>query len=263
MDRCSAASRHTAPRRWAVTTLALAAFAWTAAAGGGAPPAPDGGRREATDAELRLSTQRLLDAIAPGQVAVWDELLDADAIQVDENDVVRHKPEILAELNPLGPGLVGHLRVDDFQMVLEGDVAVVTHEDAESLDYHGQMILSRFRMTDTWHQTPAGWRLLASQVLAVLKDPPAVALDHATLCSYAGTYSMTSEITATIRCSADRLIVERIGRPARQLLAEVRDVFFEPGQPRTRRIFQRDSHGRVSGFVDRREARDVVWKRVG
>jgi hypothetical protein len=263
INRFIAAARRTAPRRGAVVVVVLAAFAGTVVAGAGVPPNQDRERRAASEAELRLSTQRLLDAIAPGQVAVWDELLDADVIQVDENDVVRRKPEILAELKPLSPGLIGHLRVDDFQLVLEGDVAVVTHEDDETLDYHGQLILSRFRMTETWHQTPVGWRLLASQVLAVLKDPPAVTLDHSTLCAYAGNYSMTSEIKATIRCSAERLIFERSGRPARELLAEVRDVFFEPGQPRTRRIFQRDSHGRVTGFVDRREARDVVWRRVG
>ena len=51
-------------------------------------------------AELRAKTQRLLDAIAPGNVAVWEELLDPAAIQVDENDRVRGKAEILADLKP-------------------------------------------------------------------------------------------------------------------------------------------------------------------
>ena len=212
-------------------------------------------------AELRRNTQMLLDAIAPGDVAVWDKLLDSAALQVDENDVVRRKPEILAELRPLGPGLVGHLEIDDFRVAASGDVAVVTHEDNETLEYHGQMIRSRFRMTDTWHKTPDGWRVLGSQVLAVLQDPPAVSLDPATLCSYAGRYALTSAIVATIRCAGDRLIVERDGQPQRTFLAEVKDMFFEPGQPRTRRIFLRDAHGRITALVDRREARDVRWTR--
>ena len=49
------------------------------------------------------------------------------------------------------------------------------------------------------------------------------------------------------------------------LLASVskrlRDVFFVPGQPRTRRIFTRDAQGRVDGFVDRREGEDIRWTR--
>ena len=66
---------------------------------------------------------------------------------------------------------------------------------------------------------------------------------------------------STIRCAGDRLLVERTGQPERIFLAELKDVFFEPGRPRTRRIFLRDAQGRISAFVDRREARDVRWVR--
>ena len=41
------------------------------------------------------------------------------------------------------------------------------------------------------------------------------------------------------------------------------DAFFVPGEPRTRRIFQRDAAGRISGFVERRESWDLFWKRIG
>lgn len=215
-----------------------------------------------TEQTLRTATQQLLDAIAPGDVAVWDRWLDPAVLQVDENDVVRGKPEILKELQPLPKGLVGHLKVAEFRMALSGDVAVVTHEDAEDLDYFGQMLLSRFRMTDTWHRTPQGWRLLGSQVLAVHQDPPAVALDAATLCGYAGRYVLTPEISVTARCEGDHLVFVRAGRADRTFRAELKDQFFEPGQPRTRRLFQRDANGAITGFVDRREERDIHWMRV-
>jgi hypothetical protein len=64
-----------------------------------------------------------------------------------------------------------------------------------------------------------------------------------------------------IRRDGDRLIGERTGRPAQDLKVEARDVMFVPGQPRSRKIFQRDAQGRITGFADRREARDVVWRR--
>jgi hypothetical protein len=217
--------------------------------------------RSALVAELRRNTQMLLDAIALGDAAVWDKLLDPNALQIDENDVVRRKPEILAELKPLGPGLVGHISIGDFRVAVSGDVAIVTHEDDETLDYHGQMIRSRFRTTDTWHKTPGGWRLLGSQVLADLQDPPSVTLDHTTLCSYAGRYALTNEIVAIIRCADEQLLVDREGQPERRFLAEVKDVFFEPGRPRTRRIFLRDARGGITAFVERREGRDVRWTR--
>ena len=220
-----------------------------------------GGVASSISSELRHTTQVLLDGITSGDASVWDKWLDPAVLQVDENDIVRGKAEILAEIKPLAPGLVGHLYIDDFRIAVRDNVAVVTHEDNETLDYHGQMLLSRFRMTDTWHKTPAGWRLLGEQELAVLQDPPSIALDHPTLCSYAGRYALTSTIVATVRCTDDRLVVAREGQPERTFLAEVKDVFFEPGHPRTRRIFVRDAGGRITGFVERREARDVRWVR--
>ncbi len=67
---------------------------------------------------------------------------------------------------------------------------------------------------------------------------------------------MTRRYNMSMRCSKDQLLVERSGHPDRAILPEVKDVFFEPGRPRTRRIFLRDSTGAISGFIDRREARE-------
>jgi len=52
------------------------------------------------------------------------------------------------------------------------------------------------------------------------------------------------------------------GRPRKALRLESPDVFFVPGEPRTRRIFQRDAAGRVTGFLERRESWDLPWKRA-
>jgi hypothetical protein len=212
-------------------------------------------------AELRRNTQALLDAVAPGDAAVWVRLLDDRMIQTDENDIVRSKAQILAEFRPLPAGLVGHLEIADFRVAQRGEVAVVSHEDDEYLDYYGQVIRSRFRMTDTWIHLPEGWRQLGSQVFAVLQDPPAQSLPVNLLRQYTGTYRLTPEITGTFIRQGDELLFRRTGRPDRHFRAEVPDVFFEPGAPRTRRIFSRNASGQIVGFVDRREARDILWKR--
>lgn len=248
-----------------VGVAAAVAIASGAAAQGNVAPQSDDRRatdHSVVDSVLRSNTQALLNAVAVGDTAVWNRLLDPGVIQVDENDVVRGKAAILAALQPLGPGLVGNLAIDDFRVAHHGNVAVVTHEDNEYLDYHGQIIRSRFRMTETWLDGSDGWRLISSQVLAVQKDPPAIKLDHATLCGYNGRYAMTADIVGTMACAGDSLVMKRAGHADRYFLAEVSDVFFEPGQPRTRRIFQRDAAGQIKGFVDRREERDIAWRRV-
>jgi hypothetical protein len=138
---------------------------------------------------------------------------------------------------------------------------VVLHLDEEYEDYFGHAIHAQYLNTATWRLGPDGWKLIGTQVLATLIDPPSIALPAAQLDEYVGTYQLTEAIGYTIRRDGDRLIGERTGRPAQELRVEARDVMFVPGQPRSRKVFQRDAQGRIAGFADRREARDVVWTR--
>jgi Domain of unknown function (DUF4440) len=219
-------------------------------------------RPQDVEQHLRRATQELLDAIAPGDRKVWETYLDEGLIHVDENGIVRTRTELLKELTPLPAGLKGSIRIASFQAAVRDDVAVATHEDHEQLDYHGQQVATRFRTTDTWIKTTAGWRLAASQVMAVLDDPPPALFNDAEPCAFAGAFALTPEISATIRCRPDGLIAERTGREPVQYRRESGDVFFAPGQPRTRRIFLRNAAGVVLGFADRREGHDIIWKRI-
>lgn len=211
--------------------------------------------------ELRRISQELFDALAPGNVAVWDRYLDERFIHMDENGVVRNKEEFLKEVKPLPAGLVGRIEIDRFQAAFVGNTAVVAYEMQEYLDYFGQSLRTRFRSLDTWLSTPDGWRLLGGHIAAVLKDPPAITLSPEVLSEYEGVYSLTAEIEATIRVRDGGLTAQREGRPDATYAAELRDMFFAPGQPRSRRIFTRDASGRVDGFVDRREGEDIRWSR--
>jgi hypothetical protein len=213
----------------------------------------------AAETELRRITQEMLDAIAPGNAEVWRRYLHERVILVDENGTVRTKAEMLKEFSPLPPGLVGNLEIATFRIETFGDVAVLAYEAQEHLDYHGQILQGRYRINDTWLKMGETWQLLAEQVAAVLKDPPSVKLTQQQLCEYNGSYAMTSDIVTKLQCTQDGFSAERTGRPSTQYLAEVPDVFFVAGQPRTRRIFLRDSQGKVVGFVDRREGEDVRW----
>jgi hypothetical protein len=211
---------------------------------------------------LKRQSQEMMDAIAPGHVGVWRKYLHPDVIYMDENGVVENKETLLRELTPLPPGLVGRIEIDKFQVSMHGDTAVTAGEVQEYLDYHGQTLRTRFRFVDTWLRTSDGWLLAARHNAAVLKDPPAIALSSADLCSYAGVYALTPEITTIIRCKDNGLSSERTGRPVTTYLPEVRDVFFAPGQPRSRRVFLRGASGAITGFGDRREGEDVRWKRI-
>ncbi len=219
----------------------------------------------ALESELRQKTQELMDAVAPGQAEVWRRYLREDGTFLDENGELSDKAKLLAELVPLPAGLVGTIVVDRFRMTRAGDTAVVAAEIQEHLDYHGQQLHTRFRFLDTWIRTDGEWRLFARHTAAVLRDPPAVVLTTAELCAYAGTYRLTAEIATEARCDAGQLTFERTDRTPRRAVvyaAEMKDLFFAPGQPRSRRLFLRDATGAVVAFVDRREGEDIRWTRV-
>ena len=244
-------------------TLSFRKLAWllvaTSVAGSAAAEAS---AAEAVEATLRRQTQELMDAVAPGRVEVWQRYLHENLLSLDENGAVADKAKLLTELTPLPPGLVGTIAVDTFRVSLVGEIALAAGEIQERLDYHGQLLHTRFRFLDTWLHTADGWRLVGHHTEAVLKDPPAVALTPAELCAYAGTYELTPEIRTVVRCGSDGLVSERTGRPATAYRSEVRDLFFTPGQPRSRRLVLRAAAGGVAGFADRREGEDIVWRRI-
>jgi hypothetical protein len=213
------------------------------------------------EAVLRAQTQALLDAITAGNPAAWDRYVDPQILYVSEAGEVETKAQLLAEIKPLPAGISGKIAIGRFEARLHGDTALVLHVDEEDEDYFGHAIHAQYLTTATWRLGRDGWKLIGTQVLATLIDPPAIALPAAQLDDYAGTYQLTDAISYTIRRDGERLIGERTGRPAQELRVEARDVMFVPGQPRSRKIFQRDGQGRIIGFADRREARDVVWTR--
>jgi hypothetical protein len=80
---------------------------------------------------------------------------------------------------------------------------------------------------------------------------------------YAGSYRLRgSNLIYRVTANTGTRHGKRSGKPAIQLHAELKDVFFVAGQPRVRLIFQRDASNRVTGYVSRREGRDVVWEKV-
>jgi len=235
---------------WMVHLLMAAAMASAAA------PAAD------VTQELRARDQALLDAIAPGNVKLWDAALAANFVYVDENGVVMSRADFLKQLTPLPPGASGMLAIASYSVELSGDVATVVHKDDEHENYHGQSLFAQYLQTETWQKQEGNWKLLQVHCYTVLQEPKSISLEPGELDAYVGRYSAAPDVNYAIRREGNHLLGQREGRPAATLHAEVRDVFFVSGQLRIRKIFERDASGKVTGFIDRREGQDLVWKRV-
>jgi hypothetical protein len=214
-----------------------------------------------TCATLQRATQALVDALAPGERAVWEHYTDSTLTYVTEDNEVKSRAQLLAEMKPLPAGSSGWIVVEEFRCSDFGGFAVTTYVMDEHETIEGHALHARYRGSDTWRATAEGWRLVAAQVYAIPQDPPRGAAAGA-LADYAGVYRLSATTWQTIRQDGDHLVAERSGRPPQLLLVESGDVFFTPGHPRTRRIFLRDPDGRVAGFADRREGTDLVWTRA-
>jgi hypothetical protein len=211
---------------------------------------------------LRAKDQALLDAIAPGDRAVWDRTLTPEAIYVDEEGHTFTRAEFLAELRPLPSGVSGQITIADFQVHRVGDTVLVVHRDEERENFHGHQLQATYLMTDTWVQRNGEWQLAMVHVHVMNGDPPAITLSPAKLDQYVGRYTAGPDLVWIIRREGDHLVGGRKGGTPKPLLVEIQDVLFIAGQPRVRRLFERDAQGHVIGFVDRRETEDIRWVRA-
>jgi hypothetical protein len=207
--------------------------------------------------------QALSDAIASGNVAVWDKHLDPNVIFAEEDDTYKGKADMLKEIVPLPKGLSGIIRVELLSYHENDGVAVALFRQNETEHYFGQTIYAKYLTSTTWRKRPDGWKLIASQVLAEKTDPPAITLPPQQLAQYVGKYQLKdSAATYSLQLVDGQLIGTRDARKPASWHAETSDVFFLSGDPRIRKIFQRDLSGNIIGFVERRESWDIVWLKI-
>jgi hypothetical protein len=214
------------------------------------------------DDRVRISAQmqQLSDAIATGDVAVWDKYLDANVIYAEEDGSYKGKAEALKEITPLPKGLSGSIKISLLSYHEDGQVAVALFRQTETEHYFGQVLYASYLNATTWKRGARGWKLIAAQVLAERNDPPEISLSESQLEQYVGTYTLKdSEAVYTLTLSNGKLVGTRDSHKAATWDAEACDVFFIKGQPRIRKIFQRTSAGAITGFVERRETWDIVW----
>lgn len=240
--------RHLAP-------MGAVAAALVTMAAGAAPPAN-------TAAEFRARDQALLDALATGKKPVWEKALGDDAIYIDENGAIYTRAQLLSQVTPLPPHVSGHIDIASYRLQLMGDTALVLHKDDEFETWHGHALKAQYIMSETWHRDGGAWKLAMLHVYVVAKDPPAVTLPAAKLEEYVGRYKAAPELLDVIARDGARLTLSYNGKPAKPLLVESPDMLFVPGEPRFRYVFERDRMGRITGFIERREGENILWKRV-
>jgi len=206
------------------------------------------------------TTQALLDAITNGDSTVWAPVLVPEWFLTDEEGQHITRKDFLAGLHPLPPGQSGTLRVANVHLVGSAAVAVISYDALEEHHYYGQLLLTTFHQTDTYVRRKERWLQIASQALALPRPLPGRAIAPALLREYAGTYTLTPEILATIAVTDSGLVLVRAGREPQALYALDDRLFIRHGV-RGFWVFERDSTGAVKDLVNWRDNNAVVWRR--
>ena len=228
----------------------------------GAPPARTNSDDEIVG-RLKRATQELLDAIAPGDKAVWERYLAEGSIYTDEEGRVLAKDELIKELTPLPQGYVGTIKIGETRALVQENVVVLSHRDREDLELYGQKIVTYFHMTNVWARQKDGqWRLVSTQVMAIPNERKPAVIDPKSLDAYTGQYQIAPQVIYTVTREGEKLYGQRTGRAREELLPLCTDIFYRKGVWRGEKVFERDVQGRVVRMLDRRENNDLVWTKV-
>lgn len=207
---------------------------------------------------LRQNDEHLLNAIHRGDRETWDRLTTSDFMYVEEGNVER-KPEFLRELKEDG---LAPLIIKDYEVQVIGDTAQVFHrDDVPQRPGASSTRNAHLLMTETWQYIDGTWRLRIVHTDRIRIDPPEIALSPQQMDQLVGTYRSRTMIYV-VRREAGQILGSTDGNHFVVLKAETRDVLFEPGNVWVRKVFQRDTKGHVTGFVDRSENTERAWMRV-
>src|ERR1700733_3994235 len=159
------------------------------------------------------------------------------------------------------PAVSSSLTLRDFVVQRSGDVAIATFLHERVANFHGHAVNSTYRSMEAWVQRDGNWRMITSQGRELQPDPPAAASSRKPLEDYVGTYAVSPGLAVTISKAGQRLLAATNQAQAKIMTPEAEDMFFIAGLPRTSIVFQRNRTGCVTGYLSRRDERDVSFSR--
>jgi DMSO/TMAO reductase YedYZ molybdopterin-dependent catalytic subunit len=213
-----------------------------------------------TEPDLEKITQELLDAASRGDKEPWLQYVDEDCLFTTADGQTLTRKELVEQIQPFPAGYSGTLKMANPKVRSYGTTAVITYDALEEEMIYGQILKTRYHTTDTYLFRFGHWRMIASQGMAVPKDPPLARVDPKVYDAYAGTYELAPGVIYTVTREGAKLFGQRSGTPRQELLPEAEDRFFLHGV-RGVKIFVRDQGGRAIRLLDRRDGNDLVWKR--
>jgi Domain of unknown function (DUF4440) len=212
---------------------------------------------------FRTTTQSLYDAVAPGESAVWDRVLDAGCTITTEDGEVLDKAHFLEGMRPLPPGFSGRIKVRDLTVRNIGRAAVVHYWLDETEDIFGQQLRTTYVETDVYHRVAGSWKMVALQVTVVPRDLDPVPVNSADWPALVGDYRFADAATThyEVRMRDGALYGGRDQKTATLLIPLAPLVFFQKGSIHIM-VFVQDSSGAITEVRELHKYNEAVMRRV-
>lgn len=216
-----------------------------------------------TNRWFEFTTQALYDAVAAGDKAVWDRVLDEKCLITTEDGEVLDRQGFLKDLQPLPPGFEGSIKVRDLTVRTLGDAAVVHYWLDEVEAIFGQRLQTTYVDTDIYRRTPAGWKVVAMQATVVPRDLEPVPADSSTWPALVGDYRYSDKTTSRYRVflKEGALYGGRDAASATPLIPLSPLVFFQKGSIHIM-VFVRDTNGAITEVRELHKYNEVRMQRV-
>jgi ketosteroid isomerase-like protein len=254
-------------RLWFSDTYVRTAGGWRYAFGQASLRLPDGvaasgsAESSATLAWFRATEQSLMDALAPGDRTVWERVMDASCVVTTEEGEVLPRERFLAELRPLPAGLSGRIVVRDLTVQEYPAFAIVRYFADESESVFGQSLAVGYRVTNGYRRDGGGWKLAASHLSVVTRDPPAQEVSRADWPGLTGAYRLLPEgWTLLVELRDEGLVAGRDTATLRPLIPLAPHSFVLAGSLGEWHFVV--ENGRALRIVNLRKFSPLVWTRV-
>jgi hypothetical protein len=229
----------------------------------GAPGARADDDQASLVAMFQRLEQNLMDAIAPGDKAVWESVMDDTCLLTSEEGQVSSKADFLRKLKPLPPGLAGGITVRDLTVQPFASFAIVRYGADEWEDVFGQRLQTTYRMTDTFRRDGTAWKLVASHTSVVTADPPAQSVDKSHWRDLVGDYQLLPDgWVFHVELRNDVLYGGRSPGSLRPLVPVTPSAFVLEGSLGELLFDTGGVNGRASRIVELRKFEPLVWTRV-
>lgn len=211
---------------------------------------------------FQKTEQALMDAVAAGDKATWEGVLDDSFMMTSEEGQVTTKEHLLKDLRPLPKGLTGSIAVRELTVQQMPGFAVVRYLADETETVFGQGMSVKYRATDTFRRADAGWKMVASHVSVVTSDPPAQKVDMRSWPDLVGDYQLRPDgwiFHVVLRNG--QLYGGRSRANLRLLIPLAPEAFVAEGSL-GEWIFVRGESGKTSHVVNLRKFAPLVWTKT-